>query len=80
MSITFGALYVCTTNVTDMSDLFNPPFNPTVPRPLFLPNFDYGNMMSDWDTSNVTDINGMFIGATLFHRDISKWNTSNVTD
>ena len=31
-------------------------------------------MISNWDTSNVTDMNGMFNG------DVSKWDTSNVKD
>jgi len=37
------------------------------------------NVISDWDTSNVTDINSVFYGSK-FNQDISNWNTSNVTD
>ena len=33
-----------------------------------------------WNTSNVTDMNNMFNGATVFNQDISGWNTSTVTD
>ncbi|ABC01502.1 BspA family leucine-rich repeat surface protein [Mycoplasma capricolum] len=32
-----------------------------------------------WDTSNITDMWGVFVGASNFNQDISMWNTSNVT-
>ncbi|AOQ22019.1 BspA family leucine-rich repeat surface protein [Mycoplasma capricolum subsp. capripneumoniae] len=31
-----------------------------------------------WDTSNVTNMAGMFFGATSFNQDISKWDVSKV--
>ncbi|XWT74928.1 BspA family leucine-rich repeat surface protein [Mycoplasma leachii] len=33
-----------------------------------------------WDTSNVNNMWGLFLGASNFNQDISMWNTSNVTD
>ncbi|WP_371832636.1 BspA family leucine-rich repeat surface protein [Planktomarina sp.] len=36
--------------------------------------------MSGWDTSAVTNMFGMFSGASAFNQDISQWQTSNVTD
>ena len=39
-----------------------------------------GTMFSDWDVSNITNMSGMFSGATNFNQDISGWDVSNVTD
>ena len=36
--------------------------------------------IGDWDTSNVTDMSGMFGEATGFNQDIGDWDTSNVTN
>jgi len=36
--------------------------------------------ISGWDTSSVTDMDGMFRNATSFIGDISGWDTSSVTD
>jgi surface protein len=33
-----------------------------------------------WNTSNVTDMRGMFCGATAFNQVINGWDTSNVSD
>ncbi len=38
------------------------------------------NNLSDWDTSNVTAMFGVFSEAPLFNQDIGGWNVSNVTD
>ena len=35
--------------------------------------------ISLWDMSNLTNMDGMFWGATNFNQNISSWNTSNVT-
>lgn len=35
---------------------------------------------SNWETGNVTDMNGMFYGANSFNGDIGTWNTGNVYD
>ena len=32
-----------------------------------------------WNTSKVTDMSDMFLGASLFNRDLSRWSTSEVT-
>jgi len=56
-------------NVTDMGYMF---FNCTA----FLGN----TSMNSWDTSNVTNMGGMFSGASNFNQNIGNWNTSNVTN
>ena len=39
----------------------------------------YGHI-SNWNTSNVTNMSFMFYNASAFNQDISQWNVSNVTD
>ena len=36
--------------------------------------------ISDWNTSSIIDMSGMFAGASSFNGDLSLWNTSGVTD
>ena len=36
--------------------------------------------ISKWNTSNVTDMEGMFWGADSFNQNINNWDVSNVTD
>ena len=36
--------------------------------------------LENWDVSEVTNMNGMFIGCTRFNSDLSKWDVSNVKD
>ena len=62
-----GLVHVCTSHVTDMTDLFNDAS-------------DFNQDIGGWDTSNVTDMSCMFHDASTFNQDISRWNTSKVTD
>ena len=36
--------------------------------------------ISEWDTSNVKDMNSMFYGAEAFNQPLNNWDVSNVTD
>lgn len=36
--------------------------------------------IDNWDTSKVTNMEAMFLGAVTFNSDISKWNVSNVVN
>lgn len=42
--------------------------------------FDFNGDISNWDTSNVTTMKGMFMGVTSFNQDISVWDVRKVTD
>ena len=39
----------------------------------------YGEI-SNWDVSNVTNMNGMFCEAKFFNQPLNNWNVSKVTD
>ena len=58
---------ICTTNVTNMSGMFND-------EPMF------NQPLNNWDTSNVTNMNSMFSGAMEFNQPLNSWDTSNVKD
>ena len=64
---------LCTTLVTDMSLLIRA-----------LPNIgekrSWNQDISSWDVSNVTNMDGMFLGGDSFNANISKWDTSNVSN
>jgi uncharacterized repeat protein (TIGR02543 family) len=62
-----GNVNLCTTLVTDMSQLIKA-------------NSGFNFVLTHWDTSNVTNMSEMFYDATSFNSDISSWDTSNVTD
>ena len=52
--------------ITDMSDLFV--------------GTDFNGDISQWNTSNVTDMSFMFYDCESFNQDISDWDVSNVTN
>ena len=54
---------LCTTLVTDMSELFKD-------------NASFNSNIDFWDTSNVTALMDMFNGANSFNRDVSGWDLS----
>ena len=41
---------------------------------------DFNEDISRWDTSNVTNMESMFDGASSFNQPVEGWNTANVTD
>jgi surface protein len=63
----------CTSKITNMFALFN--------KGTAL-NLDgsFNKDISSWDTSNVTNMGGMFSGASAFNKDIGNWDTSSVTN
>ena len=69
-----GNVNLCTTLVTFMDGDVeaDPPTN-------FFNDNSFNSDISFWDTSNVEDMDGMFILATAFNQDISNWNTSKVS-
>ncbi|MBS8122417.1 BspA family leucine-rich repeat surface protein, partial [Candidatus Vampirococcus lugosii] len=68
----FGGKYsanrICTSHITDMSRVFSRRGE------------DFNQDIGNWDVSNVTDMEGMFLRAESFNQDISNWNVSNVTN
>jgi surface protein len=42
--------------------------------------FDLYGDLSEWDVSNVTNMNDMFAFAWSFNGDLSEWNVSKVTN
>ena len=56
---------IVTTLMTDMSSLFS--------------NISFNQLITSWDTSNVTTMHSMFLSNPTFTGNIGLWNTSNVT-
>jgi surface protein len=90
--ITDGNPYLCTSLVTDMSELFknNTYFDSDISfwdtsnvnnmESMFKSAEIFNQNIGNWDTSNVINMAGMFWIAKDFNQDIGGWNTSNVTD
>ena len=65
--ITNNNYNLCTTLVTNMSNLFKD-------------NHSFNYNIGSWDTSNVTNMSFLFNHARSFNQNISQWNVSNVTN
>ena len=64
---TYGQINTwCTGNVTDMSYLFS--------------GMNFNDDISNWDVSNVTNMNNMFVNASSFNQDLDSWDVSSVTN
>ena len=64
--VSSGNYNLCTTLVTNMSQLFEG-------------NTNFNSNISFWDTSNVTNMSRMFKSAQNFNQNIGNWDVSNVT-
>jgi surface protein len=81
-----------TSEVTDMSDLFNGRVNFNKPldrwdtsnvtnmEGMFLNNKTFNQSLDSWNVSRVTNMKEMFIGCRQFNQPLNNWNTSNVSD
>jgi len=92
MITTSNASTSCTSEVTDMSELFS--FETTFDEDvshwdvssvtdmsnLFRDAEDFNQDIGGWDVSNVTNMSGMFWSANLFNQDIGGWDVSSVSD
>ena len=63
-----------TSNITDMSHLFDMTLKKLIKHNLRFANFD----ISDWNVSKVENMEYMFYDCKNFDCDLSKWNVSNV--
>ena len=63
-----------TSNITDMSHLFDMTLKKLIKHNLRFANFE----ISDWDVSKVENMEYMFYDCKNFDCDLSKWNVSNV--
>ncbi|MBL6643816.1 MAG: BspA family leucine-rich repeat surface protein, partial [Flavobacteriaceae bacterium] len=65
--ISSGNYNLCTTLVTNMSNLFKD-------------NHSFNSNIGFWDTSNVTNMSFLFNHARVFNQDIGNWDVSSVTN
>ena len=68
--------FIDTSKITDMSELFYL----DVKLRKFDKSIQKSINISDWDVSNVKDMNHMFNKCTYFNCDLSRWDVSNVKD
>ncbi len=83
---------VCTSLVTDMSDLFRnkATFNQdisswdtsrvTTMENMFTKANAFNEDIGDWEVGSVTDMGYMFVDASVFNQDIGDWDVSSVTN
>ena len=69
-----GNVNLCTTKVTSMAGNLT-----SGSESNFFNNNSFNSEISFWDTSNVEDMDAMFLLASSFNQDISNWNTSKVS-
>ena len=87
-----GNVNLCTTLVTDMSNLFDlkPGFNSNIGFwdtsrvtnmiSMFSDADAFNQPLNNWDVSSVTNMGSMFMSADNFDQDISNWDVSSVTN
>ena len=76
-----GAQFSGLNKAFNISNDFKPYFLPgTSLANCFADCIEFNSNVSQWDTTNVVNMSGMFSGAAAFDQDISSWNTSNVGD
>ena len=83
---------VCTTLVTNMSNMFNraSSFNQDINnwdvssvtsiRNMFLDSNSFNQPLNSWDVSSVTNMVGVFADATSFNQPLDNWDVSSVTN
>jgi len=77
-----GDYFYGTTNLRNITatDALNLSGTTTFAGAFWSSGIQYAPSMALWDTSQVTDMTGMFDSAVSFNQDIGNWDTSQVTD